>query len=96
MNHARASLKTTLHKSFYKPCGYLLRHGTNDCQCWDATVGQYFASLTRIDVFPVEDVISHSFIIQICQRLKDFKYTYKPDCRRCKGLDWSSIVLKAK
>jgi hypothetical protein len=96
VNHARGGLKTTLHKSLYKPCRYLLRNGTNDCQCWDSAIGQYIASLNRINVFPVEDVVSHSSITQICQRLKDFEYTYQPECRRCRGLDWLSTVLKAK
>jgi hypothetical protein len=52
VNHARGGLKTTLHKSLYKKCGHLLRNGTDDCNCWDATVGQYFFALTKIDVFP--------------------------------------------
>lgn len=96
MNHARDGLKATLHRSLYKPCGYLLRNGTDDCQCWDSTIGQYLASLTRVNVFPVEDALSHPSITQICQRLKDFKYAYKPTCRRCQSLDWLSTVLKAK
>jgi hypothetical protein len=96
VNNARGGLKTTLHKSLYKKCGHLLRYDTKSCTCWDATVGQYFYALTKIDVFPVEDVISYSSVQQIIDRLGDFKYTHMPACMRCRQLDWESTVLKAK
>jgi hypothetical protein len=96
VNHARGGLKTTLHKSLYKKCGHLLRNGTDDCNCWDATVGQYFFALTKIDVFPVDDVSGYSSIAQITKRLGKFKYDYMPECRRCRGMDWETVVLKAK
>ena len=96
VNHARGGLKTSLHKGLYKKCGHLLRYGTDSCTCWDATVGRYFHALTKIDVFPVEDVISYSSIQNIIDRLDSFKYTHVPDCKRCRNQDWHSIVLKAK
>jgi hypothetical protein len=96
VNHARGGLKTTLHKSLYKKCGHLLRNGTDDCNCWDATVGQYFFAPTKIDVFPVDDVSGYSSIAQITKRLGKFKYDYMPECRRCRSMDWETVVLKAK
>ncbi|KAF2845779.1 hypothetical protein T440DRAFT_543464 [Plenodomus tracheiphilus IPT5] len=96
VNHARGGLKTSLHKSLYKKCGHLLHYGTDACSCWDATVGQYFRALTKIDVFPVEDVLSYSSVQQIINRLGRFEYTHKTDCIRCRQLDWESVVLKAK
>lgn len=96
VNHARGGLKTSLHKSLYKTCGHLLRNGTEACSCWDATVGQYFCALTKIDVFPVEDVLSYSSIQQIINRLGAFEYNHKPACMRCRRLEWESVVLKAK
>ncbi|KAF2833389.1 hypothetical protein CC86DRAFT_461771 [Ophiobolus disseminans] len=96
VNHARGGRKTSLHKSLYKKCGHLLRYDTDKCTCWDSTVGQYFYALTKIDVFPVEDVISYSSIQQITGRLGRFEYNHMPACRRCRQMDWESVVLKAK
>jgi len=96
VNHARGGFKTTLHKSLYKKYGHLLRYDTEACTCWDASLGRYFHALTKIDVFPVEDVISYSSVQQIIDRLGDFEYTHKPACRRCRQMDWESTVLKAK
>jgi hypothetical protein len=50
----------------------------------------------KIDVFPVEDVIGYSSIQQIISRLGNFQYNHMPACRRCRGMDWESVVLKAK
>jgi hypothetical protein len=86
VNHARGGLKTTLHKSLYKKCGHLLRYGTEACSCWDSTVGRYFHALTKIDVLPVEDVVSYSSIQQIITRLGNFTYTHVPACMRCRGM----------
>lgn len=96
VNHARGGLKTTIHKSLYKKAGHRLRYGTEACSCWDSTVGRYFHALTKIDVFPVDDVLSYSSVQQIIGRLGDFKYAHKPACMRCRQLDWETTVLKAK
>jgi hypothetical protein len=89
-------LKTSLHKDLYKKCGHLFRYGKDVCTCWDSTVGRYFHALTKIDVFPVEDVISYSSIQQIIERLGTFKYTHEPVCNRRRSIDWESIVRAAK
>jgi hypothetical protein len=52
--------------------------------------------LTKIDTFPVEDVFSYSSIQQITDRLGEFKYDFVPACKRCRGMDWVTVVLKAK
>ena len=87
MNHARGGLKTTLHKSLYKKCGKLLHYDTDKCKCWDSTVGRYFYALTKIDVFPVDDVLNYSSVQQIITRLADFSYGHTAACARCNRLD---------
>jgi hypothetical protein len=96
VNHARGGLKTTLHKSLYKKCGHLLRYSTSDCECWAPTVGHYFAALTKIECFPVEDVLFYSSVAQIVGRLGTFKYDYMPACMPCRKMEWETVVLKAK
>ncbi|KAF1922049.1 hypothetical protein BDU57DRAFT_584981 [Ampelomyces quisqualis] len=96
VNHARSGLKTTLHKSLYKKCGHLLRYKTSDCECWAPTVGHCFAALTKIECFPVEDIISYTSVSQILSRLSTFKYDYIPACQNCRAMEWEVVVLKAK
>lgn len=96
INHARAGLKNTLHKSLYKQCGHLLRSATDSCTCWAATVGHYLHSLTRIDVFPVDEAVSRASITQLTCRLDSFAYDFTPSCARCKGMGWENVVRKAK
>jgi hypothetical protein len=96
VNHARGGLKTTLHKSLYKKYGHIRRYNTGKCKCYDATVGRYFYALTKIDMFPVDDVVSSSSVQQIINSLAAFSYGHTAACVRCNNRDWESVVLKAK
>ncbi|KAF2127412.1 hypothetical protein P153DRAFT_345064 [Dothidotthia symphoricarpi CBS 119687] len=96
INHARGGLRNTLHKSLYSKVGRLLRFETDMCTCWDATIGRYQYALTKIDAWPVDDVLNHSSISQVVRRLKGFQYNHVPKCKRCRGIDWETIVLKAQ
>jgi hypothetical protein len=54
------------------------------------------SSLHKCDAWPVDDVLSYSSIAQVVRRLKDFNYNYTPQCNRCRGIDWETVVLKAQ
>ncbi|KAF2635116.1 hypothetical protein P280DRAFT_536617 [Massarina eburnea CBS 473.64] len=93
-NHARGGLKTALTKSLWKKAGDVLRFKQSKCNCWDATVGQYLGALVQLDAFPIEDVITHSSIREILERLKKFKYDWQPKCDICAGIDWLYVIKK--
>lgn len=97
MNHARGSLKTTLHKGIWESVGRILKEGPSKCECghWDAVSGRYFAELVRLDVYPLEILFAKTSINTILSRLEDFNGVDLKCCKVC-SVSWQYRVNRAR
>ncbi|KAF2280106.1 uncharacterized protein EI97DRAFT_368680 [Westerdykella ornata] len=97
VNHARGSLKTTLHRGLWNRVGDLLKKGSNGIACahWAETAGRYFGALTKLEVYPLELSFSKNSINTLLGWLGDFHLNNKIiGCYSCKA-DWNREVKSA-
>lgn len=84
MNHARGSLKTTLHRLIWKDVGRVLKERKNyKCTGWAEVAGQYFAALTDTEVYPLELSFPKHSINELLDKLDKFTMSQPFHCTDC-------------
>lgn len=97
MNHARGSLRTSIHRGLWFKIGSLLSCGPCDCECnsWASTAGHYFAGLVNTSAYPLEKTFSRSSVAEILSRLEPFTMEKHGSCSLC-STDWEAQVADAR
>jgi hypothetical protein len=97
MNHARGSLRTSIHRGIWDEIEALLRRGAYACTCgaWASTAGHYFAALVATDAYPLEKTFAKTSVMDILGRLKSFSVRYQGTCALC-SVDWADQVASAR
>ncbi|KAF2133803.1 hypothetical protein P153DRAFT_274428, partial [Dothidotthia symphoricarpi CBS 119687] len=97
MNHARGSLRTSIHRGIWSGIGSLLTRGPYVCKCdsWASTAGHYFAGLVNTTAYPLEKTFSKSSVMMILADLKSFTMKQHGSCSLC-STDWEGEVAHAR